>query len=76
MPVEVETREKKNRGESKEDLLFTHRDLSGPAILQIASFWKPGTSLRLNLLPEIDVTKTLIDGKTTIKKNLGNVFAQ
>lgn len=76
LSVEVETGEKKNRGEFKEDLLFTHRGLSGPAILQISSFWKPGTSLRLNLLPEIDAAKKLIDGKNTIKKNPGNVFAQ
>jgi predicted Rossmann fold flavoprotein len=76
LPVEVETGDKKNRGEFKEDLLFTHRGLSGPAILQISSFWKNGSPLVLNLLPEIDVTQTLINGKTSIKKNLGNVFAQ
>ena len=76
LPVEVETGDKKNRGEFKEDLLFTHRGLSGPAILQISSFWKSGAPLQLNLLPEIDVTQTLLDGKTSIKKNLGNLFAQ
>ncbi|AMO94032.1 flavo, HI0933 family protein [Collimonas fungivorans] len=76
LPVEVETGDKKTRGEFKEDLLFTHRGLSGPAILQISSFWKSGAPLQLNLLPEIDVTQTLLDGKTSIKKNLGNIFAQ
>ena len=76
LPVEVVTGDKKNRGEFREDLLFTHRGLSGPAILQISSFWKSGTPLLLNLLPEIDLTKTLIEGKSSIKKNLGNVFAQ
>jgi predicted Rossmann fold flavoprotein len=44
--------------------------------LQISSFWKSGAPLQLNLLPEIDVTQTLLDGKTSIKKNLGNIFAQ
>src|SRR5471032_2554349 len=39
LPVEVETGDKKARWEFKEDLLFTHRGLSGPAILQISSFW-------------------------------------
>lgn len=34
-----------------EDLLFTHRGLSGPAILQISSFWTPGQALTLNLTP-------------------------
>jgi predicted Rossmann fold flavoprotein len=76
LPVEVATGDKKSRGEFKEDLLFTHRGLSGPAILQISSFWKSGTPLQLNLLPEIDVAKLLTEGKSSIKKNLGNVFAQ
>ena len=76
LPVEIETGEKKGRGYFREDLLFTHRGLSGPAVLQISSFWQPGTALRLNLLPEIDVTQALIDNKGKIKKNLGNHLAQ
>lgn len=36
----------------RENLLFTHRGLSGPAILQISSYWQPGESLSINLLPE------------------------
>jgi predicted Rossmann fold flavoprotein len=76
LEVEIETGEKKSRGHFREDLLFTHRGLSGPAVLQISSFWKPGTPLTLNLLPETDVAQTLIAGKSTIKKNLGNVLAQ
>jgi predicted Rossmann fold flavoprotein len=39
----------------KGNLLFTHRGLSGPAILQISSYWKAGESIRVNLLPELDV---------------------
>ena len=76
LPVDIETGEKKERGTFREDLLFTHRGLSGPAVLQISSFWRPGTALRLNLLPEIDVAQALIDNKGTIKKNLGNHLAQ
>ncbi len=76
LPVDIETGEKKGRGSFREDLLFTHRGLSGPAVLQISSFWQPGTALRLNLLPEIDVAQALIDNKGTIKKNLGNHLAQ
>ncbi|MES2262060.1 MAG: NAD(P)/FAD-dependent oxidoreductase [Pseudomonadota bacterium] len=60
----------------REDLLFTHRGLSGPAILQISSFWKPGAPILINLLPEMDVAQTLIDGKSTMKKQLGNVLSQ
>ncbi|MDQ9168823.1 NAD(P)/FAD-dependent oxidoreductase [Oxalobacteraceae bacterium R-40] len=76
LEVEVETGEKKARGHFREDLLFTHRGLSGPAILQISSYWQPGTALKLNLLPEIDVADALIAGKNGIKKNLGNQLAQ
>jgi len=76
LEVEVETGVKKERGHFLEDLLFTHRGLSGPAILQISSYWKPGTPLTLNLLPQLDVAETLIEGKGTIKKNLGNILAQ
>ena len=42
-------------GESfHENLLFTHRGLSGPAILQISSFWHPGDTVEINLLPDRD----------------------
>lgn len=42
-----------------ENLLFTHRGVSGPAILQISSYWQPGESLMINLLPEINLLETL-----------------
>ena len=76
LEVEVETGTKKERGYFLEDLLFTHRGLSGPAILQISSYWQPGAALAINLLPQVDVAETLIEGKTTLKKNLGNLLAQ
>jgi predicted Rossmann fold flavoprotein len=76
LEVEVETGVKKQKGYFLEDLLFTHRGLSGPAILQISSYWQEGAPLMLNLLPHIDVAETLIEGKTTLKKNLGNLLAQ
>ena len=40
-----------------EDLLFTHRGLSGPAILQISSFWNPGEPIVLDLAPELDLER-------------------
>jgi len=76
LEVDIETGEKKSRMRFREDLLFTHRGLSGPAVLQISSFWRPGTPISLNLVPEVDVAQTLIEGKTSIKKNLGNILAQ
>ncbi|MEP6881890.1 MAG: NAD(P)/FAD-dependent oxidoreductase [Dokdonella sp.] len=43
------------------DMLITHRGLSGPAILQISSYWQPGDELRLDLLPDQDASAFLID---------------
>jgi len=76
LEVEVATGEKKSRGDFREDLLFTHRGLSGPAILQISSYWQSGAALTINLLPEVDVAEMLIKDKGTIKKNLNNYLAQ
>jgi predicted Rossmann fold flavoprotein len=80
LEVEVETGSRKGKGsrygQFREDLLFTHRGLSGPAILQISSYWQPGTPIVLNLLPELDVAEELIGAKTTLKKQLGNILSQ
>jgi predicted Rossmann fold flavoprotein len=80
LEVDVETGSTKGKNAKgarfREDLLFTHRGLSGPAILQISSYWQPGTPIVLNLLPEHDVAEELIAGKGTIKKQLGNVLSQ
>ncbi|MCH9643517.1 MAG: NAD(P)/FAD-dependent oxidoreductase [Gammaproteobacteria bacterium] len=46
-----------------EAMLFTHRGLSGPAILQISSYWQPGDSLSLDLLPKIDLLSQLKKSK-------------
>ncbi len=43
----------------KEALLFTHRGLSGPSVLQISSFWKAGQEVTINLVPEADVNELL-----------------
>jgi hypothetical protein len=47
------------RAEFREDLLFTHRGLSGPAVLQMSSYWKPGETIRINLLPGQDARALL-----------------
>ena len=47
----------------REDLLFTHRGLSGPAILQISSYWRPGRRLDVDLLPDIELEQRLVDVK-------------
>jgi predicted Rossmann fold flavoprotein len=43
------------RASFSESILLTHRGLSGPAILQISSYWKAGEAVEINLLPELDV---------------------
>ncbi|WP_350939913.1 NAD(P)/FAD-dependent oxidoreductase [Vibrio metschnikovii] len=47
----------------KEALLFTHRGLSGPAVLQISSYWQPGQTLTINLLPNVDVDDALAEAR-------------
>ncbi|WP_337240309.1 NAD(P)/FAD-dependent oxidoreductase [Proteus faecis] len=49
----------KNGTSFKENILFTHRGLSGPAILQISSYWQPGEYVSINLLPNIDLENLL-----------------
>jgi predicted Rossmann fold flavoprotein len=44
-----------SRQSFRENILFTHRGLSGPAILQISSYWQPGETIIINLLPNIDL---------------------
>ena len=54
----------------REDMLFTHRGLSGPAILQISSYWHPGDSIAVNLLPEISAGGWLCEVKRSKGKSL------
>jgi predicted Rossmann fold flavoprotein len=72
----VATGEGKAKGEFLEDLLFTHRGLSGPAILQISSFWAPGTPIRLDLAPSQDLQADLAAAKNASKRKLGNELAE
>jgi hypothetical protein len=59
----------------RENVLVTHRGLSGPAILQISSYWQHGEPLRINLLPDCDMA-TLLDEQKGSKKLLGNYLTQ
>jgi predicted Rossmann fold flavoprotein len=60
----------------KENILFTHRGLSGPAILQISSFWRAGQAVTINLLPEIDLKQQLANWRETqAQKSLKNSLA-
>jgi len=69
-------------GESfRENLLFTHRGLSGPAILQISSFWHPGDVVTIDLLPDRDALQWLQSQRAArpnseLKTVLGEVFTK
>eukprot|EP01034_Spumella_vulgaris_P044394 gene44394-55207_t len=75
LPVGIETGEKKGRMHFDEDLLFTHRGLSGPGVLQISSYWQEGTPIRLNLAPEVNLPERLQEAKLRSKKLLANELA-
>ena len=53
-----------------ENILFTHRGLSGPAVLQISNYWESGDMLRIDLLPGVDAGKWLIQLKQNQGKSL------
>lgn len=62
-----------------ENSLFTHRGLSGPAILQISSYWNPGNKITLNLLPTQDITAQIMLQRSSNKllsNFLANYFSQ
>ena len=72
LPVVIETGEKKNRVAFHDDLLFTHRGLSGPAVLQISSYWRDGQPIRLDLAPGIALVDALLLAKSRSRKLIAN----
>jgi predicted Rossmann fold flavoprotein len=75
LPVRIETGEKKSRTVFLEDLLFTHRGLSGPAVLQISSYWHSGMAIRLNLAPDVALPAALAHAKAASHKLIANEIA-
>ena len=72
LPVQIETGSKKTKTLFAEDLLFTHRGLSGPGVLQISSYWQPGQPIRINLAPDTDMAATLARAKIASRKLIAN----
>jgi predicted Rossmann fold flavoprotein len=66
---------KAGTAEFLEDLLFTHRGLSGPAILQISTFWHPGEPIHIDLAPQQDLEHDLLAAKSGGRQQLGTVLA-
>ncbi|MDE2311186.1 MAG: aminoacetone oxidase family FAD-binding enzyme, partial [Betaproteobacteria bacterium] len=59
----------------RESMLFTHRGLSGPAILQISSYWEPGQPLHINLLPDSGMAELFVQQRSS-RMLLSNFLAQ
>lgn len=66
VPVSVTS----NKTVFTEDMLFTHRGLSGPAILQLSNYWRLGQAISIDLLPNIDVLARLLAAKSKSPKSL------
>jgi len=66
--VSLDTIIKNERIEFDEAMLFTHRGLSGPAILQISSYWNAGEAISINMLPSRDALKELRSAKAATPK--------
>ncbi|WP_406622641.1 NAD(P)/FAD-dependent oxidoreductase [Acidovorax sp. SDU_ACID1] len=75
LPVEISTGARKERMAFHEDLLFTHRGLSGPAVLQISSYWQPGTPIAIDLAPGVQLPSALAQAKARSKKRIANELA-
>ena len=76
LEARVEAGSGKHRMAFTEDLLFTHRGLSGPAILQISSFWRAGTPLRVDLAPGRHLGDELMAAKRDSRQQLANQLAE
>lgn len=75
LPVRIATGDKKQRARFDEDLLFTHRGLSGPAVLQISSYWRPGAALQLDLAPDAGLEQRLREAKLRSQRLVANELA-
>jgi predicted Rossmann fold flavoprotein len=75
LPVQISTGSRKTQAMFLEDLLFTHRGLSGPAVLQISSYWAAGTPIRLNLAPGHELSQALAQAKISSRKLIANELA-
>jgi len=79
LPVAISTDVPARRGHARttfhEDLLFTHRGLSGPAVLQISSFWRAGQAIEVDLAPGHDLAAELAQAKARSRRQLGNELA-
>jgi predicted Rossmann fold flavoprotein len=76
LPVGIEAGEGALQCHFDEDLLFTHRGLSGPAVLQASSYWLPGQALRLNLSAGHNIEALLTEARAQSRQLTASVLAQ
>ncbi len=75
LPVRITIGDKPRRVDFHEDLLFTHRGLSGPAVLQISSYWRPGTPILIDLAPDVDLAAELLAAKARSRRLIARELA-
>ncbi len=73
--ISVESLVTANGASFRENILFTHRGLSGPAILQVSNYWDPAKPIKIDLLPGKDA-RALLESNRTNKKRVDNFFAE
>jgi len=75
LPTRIEAGRRSLGAEFADDLLFTHRGLSGPAALQASTYWRPGEEIVIDLAPGRDLARALVEAKTS-RRRLANVLAE
>lgn len=76
MEVDIATGRGREAGAFREDLLWTHRGLSGPAVLQISSYWRPGKPIAIDLFDGEDAVAWLLARKHDSRRHLDNLLAE
>jgi hypothetical protein len=75
LPVRIAARSGRGSMSFDDDLLFTHRGLSGPAVLQISTYWRAGEPLRVDLAPGQDLRRVFLDAKALPGRRVAAVLA-
>lgn len=73
--VSIDANVSADKASFRENILFTHRGLSGPAILQISNYWKKGKPVEIDLLPENDAAQLIETGRSS-NQTVGNYLSQ
>ena len=76
LPARVSVGSGRSRTEFVEDLLVTHRGLSGPAALQISTYWQPGEAIDVDFSPDADLELALREAKRTSARSAASVLAE